>query len=295
MTINFDFLSLPDVRERVLRKWESSTPFSLVRLGDGELSVLQYPQTDDRRMQHVLRRAMTDRVYIHEEISEVKAGMVRASLTADVLATYDSFGANDLTLTYTDTFESVGVDKAVACHPNIHFYLQGTGLLDQLLSESSRVTLISGREAQSQVQELYPNALIDQIKVPVERQYALKSEEVEPHFPDFYRRVKEGIAPEGPRHLFLIGAGILAKEYCSIVKERGGFAIDIGSVFDYWAGVPTREGQQVIKDGELVFTGESRWPNITLGSDYTNGHADIQNSKFRSMLRPMKIVDRPKN
>lgn len=46
---------------------------------------------------------------------------------------------------------------------------------------------------------------------------------------------------EQPRHkLVLVGAGYPGKWLVAVARERGGVALDLGSVFDYWLGLPTR-------------------------------------------------------
>ena len=40
--------------------------------------------------------------------------------------------------------------------------------------------------------------------------------------------------------IFLVGAGVLGKIYCDVIKEKGGIAIDIGAIFDAWANVKSR-------------------------------------------------------
>jgi hypothetical protein len=56
--------------------------------------------------------------------------------------------------------------------------------------------------------------------------------------PDLYRFVEARIAGAGDLSgcLLLVGAGILGKHYCNLAKMRGAVALDIGSVFDAWAG-----------------------------------------------------------
>ena len=133
---------------------------------------------------------------------------------------------------------------------------------------------------------------MNQHVIPVERQYELTTDaRSDQHYPDVYGRIKDALRPDGPCHLYLIGAGLLAKEYCSVVKSRGGFALDIGSVFDYWANVPTREGKRAVVDGQAALAGESRWPGIFLGSEPSPD--GIANSAHRGMLRPMEITARP--
>ncbi|MEO8926169.1 MAG: hypothetical protein ABI306_03305 [Caulobacteraceae bacterium] len=43
-----------------------------------------------------------------------------------------------------------------------------------------------------------------------------------------------------PGEVFLVAAGFLGKIYCEIVRQKGGVAIDIGSLADYWMGFATR-------------------------------------------------------
>ena len=46
---------------------------------------------------------------------------------------------------------------------------------------------------------------------------------------------------ELPRHrLVLVGAGYPGKWLVDVARKRGGVALDLGSLFDYWLGLPTR-------------------------------------------------------
>jgi len=47
----------------------------------------------------------------------------------------------------------------------------------------------------------------------------------------------------GPGDLVLVGAGVLGKAYVAGAARRGAVAIDMGSVFDGWAGIISREGR----------------------------------------------------
>jgi len=40
--------------------------------------------------------------------------------------------------------------------------------------------------------------------------------------------------------VFIVGAGILGKIYAHLIHQRGGIAIDVGSVLDGWAHVSSR-------------------------------------------------------
>jgi hypothetical protein len=47
-----------------------------------------------------------------------------------------------------------------------------------------------------------------------------------------------GDLPRG--RLVLVGAGYPGKLLTGIARERGGIALDLGSIFDYWLGLNTR-------------------------------------------------------
>lgn len=286
-----NFVRLHDIEPLIRAKWAAKAPFSLIRIGDGELSVLQYPNVPAVRIQYVFQRAMSDRPYTDAEVGDVRAGMVQAVNSADVVGMYDSYEANELCVVHEEMLSDAGLGWMTACHPNVHIYMQSTGVLDRLLKIAQRVTLITGRDVLDQFKDAYPHITANQHLIPVERQYALNGDNRDQHYPDAYERIKDRLRPDGPCHLYLIGAGLLAKEYCSVVKSRGGFALDIGSVFDYWANVPTREGKRAIVDGQAALAGESRWPGIFLGS--TPDPSALQASPYRGMFRPQEITPRP--
>jgi hypothetical protein len=289
-TVNF--IRLQDVEPLIQAKWTAKQPFSLVRIGDGELSIINHPKTAPERMQHVLRRAMADRQYNADEMGSIRAGMIHAINSADLVGMHDSYESNELCLVYEDTLADAGLDWMTACHQAVHIYLQSAGVLDRLLRVARRVTLISGRDTLAQFRHAYPHIEANQHLIPVERQYKVDSDDIrDQHYPDVYERIKDVLNPVGPCHLYLVGAGLLGKEYCSIIKSRGGFALDIGSIFDYWANVPTREGKPAIVAGKAVLAGESRWPAIFLGTE-PEPHG-IAKTPHRGMLRPLEITARP--
>jgi hypothetical protein len=58
------------------------------------------------------------------------------------------------------------------------------------------------------------------------------------HFPFIYEETLAWIARQAaPGRLFLVGAGILGKIYCDAIRQRGGVAVDVGSVMDLCGGL----------------------------------------------------------
>ncbi|MGH6876441.1 MAG: hypothetical protein ACREHV_03570 [Rhizomicrobium sp.] len=60
------------------------------------------------------------------------------------------------------------------------------------------------------------------------------------HYPDRFEAIMEELKTLKRGQIVLVAAGILGKIYCNGIKERGGIALDIGSVADVWIGQRAR-------------------------------------------------------
>lgn len=64
------------------------------------------------------------------------------------------------------------------------------------------------------------------------------------HYPRVYNETLAWIAREsGPGRLFLVGAGLLGKIYGQAIQQRGGVAVDVGSVLDLCSGSTVTRGE----------------------------------------------------
>ena len=57
-----------------------------------------------------------------------------------------------------------------------------------------------------------------------------------------YGAILDQIRPPFEGAVYIVAAGHLGKSYCSTIKQRGGIAIDVGSVADAWMGIRSRPG-----------------------------------------------------
>jgi tetratricopeptide (TPR) repeat protein len=64
-----------------------------------------------------------------------------------------------------------------------------------------------------------------------------------PHFPNVFLETMNNLSVPQRGSVFLVAAGLLGKIYCARIKQLGGIAIDIGSIADGWMGFNTRPGQ----------------------------------------------------
>jgi hypothetical protein len=63
-------------------------------------------------------------------------------------------------------------------------------------------------------------------------------------YPLKHHNILNKIQPVHAGMPYLVAAGLLGKEYCSVIKRRGGVAIDIGSIAEVWLGIQCRSISQ---------------------------------------------------
>jgi hypothetical protein len=102
-----------------------------------------------------------------------------------------------------------------------------------------------------------------------------------PHYPDRYEELRHGLHVPFKGAVFLVGAGPLGKVYCHWIRERGGIALDIGSLFDAWAGIASR--QRIAK----------LFRYMTLDA-YTEPTTEVErHARYREVLRNFGLASPP--
>ena len=271
---------------------KNGVPFSLVRLGDGENTIFQYPDfCSYHRIQYVVSRAIDGDSFKKRDLKRFKKGLMQAIESSDVVGIYDSSHPSILARIYSEHLEGIKFKDSVSfCDPRIHFYLQQSGHLESLVRISHKVTLITGRNIIDKFKAVFPNLEVSQILLPSERTFRLSVEgDRGLHYPDCFETIRNRIKG-GKGHLVLVGAGFLGKTYCEWARQQGSVAIDIGSVFDYWADTPTREGYQTVMNGSLNLERPSFRKSMSLGE------APIgENASASTFLGTVSISQSPNN
>ena len=234
-----EIISAVDVATIIRQHIDARAPFSLIRLGDGEARLLGFPTfvtrntLNDSLLYWYGRADMSD-LYIRTLAHEI----MKAVQNCDILGlpNKDRGKAEDGIL-FKMRPHLVGKEAQVAgC--GVHRALYTEGLLTPLLQDLNRISLITCRDVTRGIARKFHVKHVRWITVPPEAQLA----EIKPaqeHYPTRHYEVLLEIDPE-PGEVFLVGAGPNGKVYCGKVKEKGGIAIDLGSVFDGWAGVRSR-------------------------------------------------------
>jgi hypothetical protein len=217
------------VRDLAMVNLLSRDACCVVRFGDGEGRVLLWPDNISR--QEIDRHLLfwfgsTD--FSDEQIDHWRCLLHDVADAADVIGYYRGMDRNR----YWRAPASVLCRSNVIVGENrLHRDLLTGGYLNALIDEADRVVLVTCRTG---VDIGRPASIIP---VPEEAHTLGRANGHVSQFPAIRQEVK---ARSGPGVLVLVGAGLFGKIYCMDAKEYGGVAIDIGSIFDVWAGVQSR-------------------------------------------------------
>ncbi|SFL45110.1 hypothetical protein [Methylorubrum salsuginis] len=249
-------------------------PYSVVRLGDGEGRVLGYPMYFDQN------RILIEVLYyqfgpnsIQNEIDgsgrwldgligELRS-LVRLGIeTADRvgLPVAEFFEGHEHGVTLGMTAYAYATQYAFGRLPRMEpSEAIGTNVFQQLAEvpwffpriakAAKSVTTIGPWDLSNELQAALGVARVSHITVPSHYTWGL--DKGLGQFPVLYKQIRAAILARGDLRgqLFLVGAGLIGKYYCALIKQQGGVALDIGSVFDSWArkGLP-----YAVENGERI-------------------------------------------
>ena len=251
---------------RIQRARAAKGPLSLVRLNDAEGTMLGYPRFTNRddvnahmyvwfgtrsgarssRWQRRIymssrlkRLGRFTRTWPEKEVLALADGLKHAVATADVVGlplkkhveASPQMAAVEKSLTaFRLTGESTALTSAA-----VHRFLNSALLYRPMLKDADFVGVVSSRDVVEKLRRLFGAGEIRWY--PTRAEPDCPNDVAMPHWPDGFNRIRETLEVPYPGALFLVGAGICGKIYCQWIKERGGVAVDIGSMFDSWAGV----------------------------------------------------------
>ena len=245
-------LSKSDFAHWLRRQVASCTPAAVVRFGDGEVELLEACPDDAESMQvaNSQLNRHTGRKFSSRAVLEIKSGVDRALDEADVLGILAPGPHSESTRVWMDRLlafhaERLARGRATAALAFSHLNYEVLRELPELLA-GRRVSAVTCRDLKPVLEGRWGLDDVRIYRVPsqysvraVDGGYEAQLHEI-PMWPDAYERVRSELAVRERGEVFLVGAGLFAKDLCIRIREQGGIALDMGSALDHIAGKLTR-------------------------------------------------------
>lgn len=244
--------------------FEKKLPFSMIRLGDGEGRILGYPDTfaDEiylnqvltyqfgAQVLNVLKTEFSDN-FVDKAMNQLKGFITEAIKNADVLGapSWLHFRApieasNIIPL----TAQSVCLDYAARLKTTSQVYdhfifkpFHKNGLFDRLLEGVEHLNIVSHTDMSEKLISRFKLKTCTHIAIPGHQSFMQSALF---HYPIEYKNILNKLSVVTPGDIYFVAAGYLGKLYCNYIKQHGGIAIDIGSIFDGWCGVGRKDAIQ---------------------------------------------------
>lgn len=251
------------IKEFIHTKSQKSEGFSIVRMNDGEGSVLL--DTKQEKLKKYVVGRISKILYgepnvVLDDLDENRRLLMEAITSADIIgapektfiqrrlveeeksksdvrAICGSF--NQINLLYKYAKENRFNDEIKITSVWLSKYLLAH--YTEIFNFFSRLVIITGNIdlANKMKKNMYSGEVIE-ILIPTQR--AKRSNNNISHWPERFEQVLIEIEKLPGYSLVLVAAGILGKAYCHHAKKHGHGAIDIGHVADIWDGRISRPG-----------------------------------------------------
>lgn len=243
------YLNKREVENSIIQKIKDKRPYSLIRLGDGEFHVIKYPKQTTEKLCRARINRWFDSVNLKQkELVSIRNQILRACQNADILGIPN---IGELKKYPKWKYFNKTCNRYKIFKPNQkHFYFYHIIGLDykRIIQDLDILYCITCRDIGLKIEKNFNIKKVVTYLIQGEK-YAftqnLKSNfakwEGEKHYPEGYHNIIQWLQSfrlQGK--VFLVGAGGLGKAYCDIIKKYGGIAIDVGALFDGWAGVKSR-------------------------------------------------------
>ena len=225
---------LPVLRRHVVE----GVSLSMVRLGDGEGRLLGFPEIVDKPELDVSLQIWFGRTdFDPDDLAALAVELRAATRGADIVGLPRPSQAElPEYRPVFDALERFGLlnHGPLLTDAAIHRYLQIGLFYRDLLDRLPFCGLVTCRDLAPEVARVFRIGRVEQYLIPGEAKYPgpLAGE----HFPARFRELRATLTVPFQGAVFLVGAGALGKIYCHWIKERGGIALDVGSICDAWAG-----------------------------------------------------------
>ncbi len=220
---------------------KESRPISLIRIGDGELGVLN--GFNDPENYERLQQRQTGGSLLFSDAIKVRDNLITAINDADILGLpfgkekYSGYWASwkemlDDFCPNWNTKELTSID--------VHNNFLNKGYFETLLTGLPKLNYIGCRNLDAQFKEHFGIKKVWSYIVAPEKMFT-SGYEGSPHYPTQFNNIKRWMdRSDFTGQICLVGAGFIGKIYCNWFRDKGGICVDVGNVMDLWAGKKTR-------------------------------------------------------
>ncbi|MBO0905779.1 hypothetical protein [Jiella sonneratiae] len=262
------YLPIKEVTARIQNAVQNSTPFAMIRFGDGEGTWLHRSTRDEVRYSALYERNRQEfwNVWFGADQASEQDGFYTALADLRHLArTADIIGAPSINwIRHEYEIASLrgvpGTLNALRCalevksrqtalySESLHYQLESSGFLRELLKSQTRIGVMSCHPAivdfmktEFGLKDVYYYPIPGE---PSRRHLHGDATITGRHFPEYFRKNMSLITQNDRQRgqIVLVGGGILGKLYALRLKQAGAIALDIGSLADKWMGKKTRPG-----------------------------------------------------
>ena len=241
-------LDTEDILKTVKNSLENKKPLSIVRCGDGEAIVLNGFK-DLPSLKAVYKRQFGFIPPIdHSE--EIRENLISAYKNCDIIgiplkeSKNEDYWSKVKDILKENTHENILEEKFTASI-DLHSHLLDKDHYTKLLEGLDTLNYISCRNLDAEFKNLFNIRTVNRFTIAPEVKFT-SGYNGEKHYPYQFNQIRKwmdrAINCEGS--LCLTGAGVVGKIYNNWFRDRGGVAIDIGSIFDSWAGLSTRGSER---------------------------------------------------
>jgi hypothetical protein len=247
------WLSPPRVRD-LLREWISARrPSAVLRLGDGEFPILGYGAEAPWAHTAASLNTWFGNAGIPKSIIEGFAREMRQAVrSADVVGiprpSRQRAEPHCAHIGAIFAHHALTVSGQRYADAGLHHFLQFLLAYDELLRDLPFLGVISGRDVMQKLEKAFSPRRIAFFPVPAEPRVPGPFTDLAPHMPDRFEALRREIDVPFRGAVFIVGAGGPGKVYCDWIKQRGGIALDVGSVLDAWDGTVSRRRIERFKD-----------------------------------------------
>lgn len=239
------------IRKVIRERYKDHSPFSMIRIGDGESVIFEWPRNrDSEELKRHMRMWFGVESLSDTEMKWLRRRLIEACRGALILGIptekqrelHKRYEISYSWMTRLNGQKRVFRNESYIVDAAIHRLLHLSGDLVSITRGSRFIGLVGCRRAAGQVHKVIKPEIIYEYVIPSEISDGCLSGRTENQWlPDRYDLLRKCISVPFRGACFLVAGGVMGKLICQDIVKKGGSALDIGSVMDGWAGRVSRE------------------------------------------------------